>query len=161
MAKPTKKLITALRKTAVSLTKSDQYQWGHMGSCNCGFLAQQVTKLTRNEIHQRAMQRYGDWNEQLHDYCPTSGLLMDDLITELLGIGLDIDDLKKLERLSDPKVLSSLPGGKRHLMHNKKEDVVVYLQTWADLLTAEMIDVNTLIPSIGIRHQSASVIELI
>jgi hypothetical protein len=147
MAKANYKLIESLRNTAESLKKSTQYQWGHMGSCNCGFLAQEVAQLNRHQIHARAMQRYGDWNEQLNDYCPTSGLLMDDLISELLNLGLDIDDLKKLEKLSDHKVLGALRGGKRHLIHNKKDDVVEYLETWADLLEAEMIDIESLLPS--------------
>ncbi len=47
------------------------------------------------------MQRYGDWNEQLNDYCPTSGFPMDELISEMMNFGFDRDDLKNLERLSD------------------------------------------------------------
>jgi hypothetical protein len=138
MAKPGLKLIEALRKTARALQKSSDYQWGHMGSCNCGFLAQEITKLNKNEIHSRAMQRYGDWNEQLNDYCPTSGLLMDDLISELLHAGLDIDDLKQLEKLSNPQILKNLPSGKRHLNHNIKADVIEYFRAWAKLLEEEM-----------------------
>lgn len=145
MAKPGLKLIEALRKTARALQKSSDYQWGHMGSCNCGFLAQEITKLNKNEIHSRAMQRFGDWNEQLNDYCPTSGLLMDDLISELLHAGLDIEDLKQLEKLSNPEILKNLPSGKRHLNHNIKADVIQYFNTWAKLLEEEMtqsIDIN-------------------
>ena len=44
MAKANYKLVESLRNTAESLKKSTQYQWGHMGSCNCGFLAQEVAK---------------------------------------------------------------------------------------------------------------------
>lgn len=145
MAKPSIKLINALRNTAKSLESSSQYQWGHMGSCNCGFLAQEVAKLNKHEIHARAMQRYGDWNEQLNDYCPTSGILMDDLISELLSLGLDIDDLKKLEKLSDQKILRALPGGKRHLVHNKKSDVLDYINAWADVLEVDMLNIDQLL----------------
>ena len=67
MAKATPFLIEAIRNTARSLEKSEKYQWGHMGSCNCGHLAQELTRLNASEIHQRAMQKYGDWNEQLND----------------------------------------------------------------------------------------------
>ena len=134
MAKANPELITAIRKTAKELSKSSLYQWGHMGSCNCGFLAQEIARLSRTEIHQRAMARHGDWNEQLNDYCPTSGLLMDDLITQMLDVGLDTEDLKHLEKLSDSNILRRLPAEKRFLQHNKKDDVVLYLKTWADML---------------------------
>jgi hypothetical protein len=140
MAKPGLHLIEALRKSAKALQKSSDYQWGHMGSCNCGFLAQQITKLSKDEIHARAMQRNGDWNEQLNDYCPTSGLLMDDLISELLSAGLDVDDLKQLEKLSNPQVIKNLPSGRRHLNHNVKADVIEYFYAWAKLLETEITD---------------------
>lgn len=140
MAKPSLKLIEALRNTAKELQKSSDYQWGHMGSCNCGFLAQQITKRNKNEIHSMAMQRYGDWNEQLNDYCPTSGLLIDDLISQLLHAGLDVDDLKQLEKLSNPKILQNLPSGRRHLNHNIKADVIEYFHAWAHVLETEITD---------------------
>ncbi|ELR70861.1 hypothetical protein C900_03296 [Fulvivirga imtechensis AK7] len=116
-----------------------------MGSCNCGFLAQEITKLSKTEIHSRAMHKYGDWNEQLNDYCPTSGLLMDDLISQMLNFGLDTDDLKRLEKLSDKEVLNRLQKGQRFLTPNKKEDVVLYLNEWASLLEEKLLD-NIRIP---------------
>lgn len=123
-----------LRAAAVKLEKSDDYQWGHMGSCNCGFLAREITHLRKDEIHHKAMQGTGDWNEQLNSYCPNSGIAMDDLIKEMLDTGLDIDDLKNLERLSDPHVLEQLPVEERNLRHNIKDDVAKYMRTWASLL---------------------------
>lgn len=139
MARQTLPIIDALRATAAKLQASGIYQWGHMGACNCGFLAQEITKLRKDEIHHRAMQRHGDWNEQLNDYCPTSGLPMDDLISELLAFGFDINDLKHLERLSDPKVLRALPPEHRNLARNIKNDVVLYLHTWANRIEAQML----------------------
>lgn len=139
MARVTVDVIQALRNTASRLEKSNVYQWGHMGSCNCGFLAQEITRLNKIEIHQRAMQRYGDWNEQLNDYCPTSGLPMDDLISEMLAFGFDTDDLKHLERLSDGRVLRQLPPEQRNLSRNVKSNVVLYLRTWASLLEQQWL----------------------
>jgi len=144
MARQSLQLIDALRATADKLQHSSQYQWGHMGACNCGFLAQHITHLRKEEIHARAMQRYGDWNEQLNDYCPTSGLPMDDLITELLNFGFDIDDLKHLERLSDPRVLQTLPPKQRNLERNAKADVIRYINTWANLLEIQLLHHITL-----------------
>ena len=144
MAKPTEFLIEALRNTAVKIADNPNYQWGHMGSCNCGHLAQEISHLKASEIHERAMQKYGDWNEQLNDYCPTSGLLMDDLITRMLEAGLDTDDLKHLEKLSDPAILQRLPLSERHLKHNSKDDVVKYILTWAELLEEKWLDLQPL-----------------
>jgi len=138
MAKANPVLIEALRNTIKQLEKSDNYQWGHMGSCNCGFLAQEISALSKAEIHERAMQKYGDWNEQLNDYCPTSGLLMDDLITQMLQTGLDTTDLKHLEKLSDQNILSQLPIDQRNLKHNVKKDVVIYLKIWVSLLEDQL-----------------------
>ncbi|HNP97391.1 MAG TPA: hypothetical protein PKJ63_17235 [Cyclobacteriaceae bacterium] len=140
MAKATPEIIEAIRKTADKIAKSADYQWGHMGACNCGFLAQEVTSLSKKEIHSFAMERHGDWNEQLNDYCPTSGLKMDDLISALLAFGFDIDDLKHLEKLSDPEVLRRLPFDKRHLKHNQKADVVVYLIALAGMLEEKLVN---------------------
>lgn len=139
MAKVTPEITHVLRKTAEAIRKSTAYQWGHMGLCNCGFLAQQITQLRKDEIHTRAMQRHGDWTEQLNDYCPTSGMPMDVLIADILKVGFDIDDLKHLERLSDPRVKQSLPEARRNLSFNAKEDVICYLETWADQLEKELI----------------------
>lgn len=139
MAKATFEIIDAIRATAKSLAASSYYQWGHMGACNCGFLAQQVTSLTKKEIHTAAMEGHGDWREQLNDYCPTSGLKMDMLISHLLEFGFDIDDLTHLERLSDPKVLSHLPSESRNLMHNRKEHVVIYLLAMAQGLEDQLL----------------------
>lgn len=137
MAKVDASVIQVLRATAQQLENSAIYQWGHMGSCNCGFLAQQVTRLNKAEIHSRAMQRYGDWSDQLNDYCPTSGLCFDDIITELLQAGFSIDDLKHLEKLSDPEILHAICD--RSLKHNVREDVVDYLRAWADILERKLI----------------------
>ncbi len=140
MAKVNEAVIDALRKTASALSQSSIYQWGHMGACNCGFLAQEITLLRKEEIHRRAMQRYGDWNEQLMDYCPTSGLPMDDLISEMIAFGFDSEDLKHLEKLSDKTILQSLPIEERNLRHNYKADVIKYLHTWANLLEAKLLE---------------------
>ncbi len=138
MAKANIQLIQALRNTAKNLEDSDQYQWGHMGSCNCGFLAQEISNLSKEQIHSGAMQKYGDWNDQLNDYCPTSGMLMDDLISQMLSVGLDTDDLKHLEKLSDTKVLRRLPASDRHLSQNKKTDVIKYMKAWIDLMEEQL-----------------------
>lgn len=149
MAVPSLPLIQALRHTAQRLATEAPYQWGHMGSCNCGHLAQTITRLTKAEIHARAMQRYGDWEQQITDYCPTSGLPIDQTIDEMLALGFTRKDLAQLERLADPEVRAMLPFERRQaLRHNQRDDVVLYLRTWADLLEERLLAEITLPASV-------------
>ena len=133
-------LIEALRQTARNLKNGASYQWGHMGGCNCGNLAQELTRLDKNQIHRYAMERYGDWNKQLDDYCPASQMPIDVIINEMVMAGLQIEDLKHLEKLDDRAVLLRLPLEKRHLRHNVREDVVTYMNTWASLLEEQFAE---------------------
>ena len=63
-------LIAAIERTAKKLKNGAAYQWGHMGACNCGNLAQELTSLSKAEIHRFAMERSGDWNYQLRKFYP-------------------------------------------------------------------------------------------
>ena len=144
MARPTPELIYALRQTAQNLQHGAPYQWGHMGGCNCGNLAQQLTKLNKQQIHQYAMQRHGDWNEQAEDYCSTSEMPIDLLINEMLNAGLVLEDIKHLERLDDRQVLLRFPLEQRYLKHNVRQDVIAYMNAWADLLEEELLEKITL-----------------
>jgi hypothetical protein len=140
MAQANPDLINALRITAKKLAEGGNYQWGHMGSCNCGNLAQELTNLTKAEIHQFAMQGRGDWREQVEEFCPTSGLNIDLLIADLLNRGLTVTDLRDLEWLSDQKILKRIPLERRNKMrHNVREDVVLYMTEWARMLEEQLI----------------------
>lgn len=143
MAKANPELISALEKTIFKLSSGSSYQWGHMGACNCGNLAQELTKLEKSEIHKYAMERHGDWNQQLMDFCPTSGYPMDLMISKMLDFGLTIDDLSHLERLSDPKILSAMPKERRKsISKNSKEDVIYYMRTWSELMRKAWLNEN-------------------
>jgi hypothetical protein len=140
MATPNLELISALRRTAKKLETGAPYQWGHMGSCNCGNLAQEISKLTKAEIHAYAMQNMqGDWSEQTEAYCPVSNQPMDLLMTQMTAIGLTMSDLKNLEKLSDKKILQRLPSESRYLYHNKRDHVVMYMRAWAAMLEDELL----------------------
>ena len=99
MAQAKLEVIEALRRTAKKLDAGTQYMWGHMGSCNCGNLAQEITKRSKAEIHAYAMQGHGDWNEQLNDYCGTTQMPIDLVIHEMLTSGFELADLQNLEKL--------------------------------------------------------------
>ncbi|HSI06658.1 MAG: hypothetical protein ACAI38_17000 [Myxococcota bacterium] len=138
MAKATSALHDALMRTAARLRGGATYQWSHMGACNCGHLAQTVTRVSRAELHAMALERAGDWSEQVVEYCPTSGLPIDHVIATMLTIGLTTEDLAHLERLTAPEVLELLPPDERQLDYRKRDDVVRYLETWAALLAHQL-----------------------
>jgi hypothetical protein len=135
-------LVNALRATANKLEQGNAYQWGHMGSCNCGNLAQTITHFTKEEIHRFAMERKGDWSEQVLEFCPSSGYPMDMIIQKMMEIGLTRNDLMHLEHLSDQTVLQKLPQEKRYLNKNSKEDAILYMRTMANILEAEVVEAD-------------------
>ena len=139
MARPTPELIAALRATALRLADGAAYQWTHMGACNCGHLAQTVTQRPAAEIHALALEKRGDWADKAMDYCPTSGYPIDHVIGQLIGLGLDLDDIVHLERLSDPAILTALAPAQRPLNHKLRAHVVAYLQAWAGQLEAQWL----------------------
>jgi hypothetical protein len=63
-------------------------------------------------------------------------------VAELLGTlqqaGLTPVDIHNIEYLEDKAVLKALPGGFRWLKRNAREDVIVYLETFASLLQADL-----------------------
>ena len=138
MAQATHALVTALRSTAARLAAGSRYQWGHLGMCNCGHLVETVCGIAPAQIHRIALDGTGDWEALANAYCPTSGYPIDDVITKLLELGMTTTDIGHLEKLDDPAVLAALPGGKRWLRRNQREDVVAYLQAWADQLESEL-----------------------
>jgi hypothetical protein len=136
MARPTPELISALRKTAARLREGSPFAWGHMGACICGHLAQTITELSPAEIHRRAMERHGDWSQQSVEHCPSSGLAIDHVIDEMLGLGMVTSDIRHLERLSDPRVLARVPA--RYLRRQEQANSVQYMEAWAELLEDEL-----------------------
>lgn len=137
MARPTLQLVQALRTTAARLERGADYRWSHFGQCNCGNLAQTVTKLSPREVYEAAFGRAGDWGEQARDFCPSSGYPIDYLLEQLFDLGMEPTDVRHLERLSDDRVLKRL--GVTSLQHNRREDVVRYMRAWADLLQEQLV----------------------
>lgn len=140
MAVPNLKVIQALRETATQIATSGRYEWGHMGSCNCGHLAQNITSFTRAEIQQFALQKRGDWSEQVIDYCPTSGYPMDLIIGRMIEFGFTQSDLRQLENLSNPEILAQ--AGVASFNRNVMSDTVKYMNAWADLLENQCMEQN-------------------
>lgn len=152
MAKASLEIIEAIKKTAQNIENGAPYMWGHMGSCNCGNLAQVITKRSKAEIHAYAMQGMGDWNEQIAQYCAQGNMPIDLIIFDLLSFGFTTDDLKHLEKLSDPSILAGLGDKKNDLRHNQKADVIVYLNEWAKMLENQMI-ANIKLPTFAYEYE--------
>jgi hypothetical protein len=139
MANPNKNLINALRDTAVKLREGATYAWGNHGACNCGNLLQVVTPLSRQEIMSYAQTGIGEWTELAADYCGVTDAPVDLLLSKLMEVGLTPSDIHNLEYLDNRDVLENLPGGFRWLKRNERNDVIVYFETFADMLEAKLI----------------------
>ncbi len=140
MARPSLELVQALLNTADKLSNGQKYMWGHMGACNCGNLAQELTSYSRAEIHEFAMRGRGDWTEQAQAFCQGTSMPIEIIISELIAKGLTTEDLINLEKLKDKSVLARLPQEIREqLSHNRVENVSLYMRTWANLLEEQLI----------------------
>lgn len=140
MAQPSFELIAALRETAARLKNGAYYAWGNHGGCNCGNLLQVVTQLSKEEILQYAHSGIGEWTELAEDYCGVTNAPISLLLKKLQELGLTPTDIHNLEYLEDREVLNNLPGGFKWLKKNLREDVVVYFETYANLLEEKLID---------------------
>lgn len=150
MAHTNIELINALRETANRLRNGAHYAWGNHGSCNCGNLIQVVTRLSKEEIIKYAQMGIGEWTELAEDYCAVTDAPVSLLIHKLEELGLTPTDIHNLEYLEDKAVLNKLPGGFRWLKKNVKEDVIVYFETFAELLEEKLvaqIDIEPLLTS--------------
>lgn len=137
---PNLRLVDALRETAKRLESGAEYNWCHMGRCNCGHLAQTITKLSPAEIHEMALLKAGDWSTQSVEHCTSTGYTIDHIIETMLGLGLTRQDITNLERLSDPRVLRRIPLERRVQMNHKvREDVVLYMNTFADMIEEQLL----------------------
>jgi hypothetical protein len=67
-------------------------------------------------------------------------LPIDQTIDEMLALGFSRTDLTHLEKISDPTIRAAIPFERRNaLRHNQRDDVVLYLRTWADLLERDLL----------------------
>ena len=133
-------LIVGLRTAANNLRNGAFYAWGHHGACNCGHLLQAVTRLSKEEIQTYAHTGYGEWTEIMEESCSVTGVPLGLLITELRSMGLTNNDIHNLEYLEDRAVLNNIPGGFRWLKRNQREDVIIYFETYANMLEEKLLE---------------------
>ena len=139
MAYPNLTLIGALRQAAKNLRAGAPYAWGNHGACNCGHVLQVVTHLSRQEILKWAHTGIGEWTEIAEEYCGITNVPAQLMVSKLEAIGLTPTDIHCLEYLKDKAVLDHLPGGFRWLQKNVREDVILYFETFADLLEEQLL----------------------
>jgi hypothetical protein len=137
-----KKLASAFWESADRIKKGSKYEWGHVGRCNCGHLVQTVCDLSDHEIYNTFGRELTEWSEHANDYCEVTGKPLEMVFDQLSELGFSRRDVLNLERLSDKRVLSALPNGRRFLHRNEREDVVLYMETMASLIEKEIIHSN-------------------
>lgn len=146
MAKSNPQLIEALRKTANRLSDGAKYEWGHMGRCNCGHLVQTVTDMSDVEIARSVQFELDEWTEYAQEFCDGTGEHVEDLFLTLQNMGFGYQDVVDLENLSDKRVLKRIGTDKgqrqpQFLQRNNVGDVMLYMQTLADILEEERVEV--------------------
>lgn len=128
-----KRLAKILRLTAARLREGGKYEWGHVGRCNCGHLVQTATDLNERQIYEYFGNKLDEWTEHAEGRCGISNEPLQALFDTLDAFGLSRKDIIHLENLSDRKVLERIPEDKRALRRNRREDVVLYMNTLADI----------------------------
>lgn len=137
MAKATVELIEALRKGAKRIANKANYEWRNTGACNCGNVVQSATNFNRNQIARFGLQKQGDWAMLARLYDKDSNYKIDEIIKRMLEIGMDLDDFGNLENLNDQRILDRI--GNAFLKRDNRNHVILYLNTWADMLEEEML----------------------
>ena len=127
MAYANPRLIQALRITYEKLKHSPLYSWGHLGACNCGHLAQAVTRQSAQEIHKAALRRAGDWGRSLWSIVPRVVFRRSHSNTAL-RFRLTARDIEHFEDLSDPQVLAEVVESGVYLTRNDKDHVMQYIK---------------------------------
>jgi len=144
----TESLVKILKNTITLLEETESYQWGHMGSCNCGHLAQAITGKSNAQIHNMAMLTDGDWSDKAEKYCKDSGLPIDNIIKEMLSVGFELDDIHHIEYLSHPKITKRLKDTPFKHRRNSLEDVILYFNAWIDELENRRESLKTWTPKV-------------
>jgi hypothetical protein len=153
MAHPNWPLVDSLRTAANNLRNGAPYAWGHHGSCNCGHLLQVITHLSKEEIMRYARTGSGEWTEIAEEYCEISSAPVYLLIGKLEDIGLTPTDIHNLEYLGDKEVLMHLPGGFRWLKKNLRQDVILYFETFAQMLEDQLEKSEMPVPETFVKQR--------
>ncbi len=87
----------------------------------------------------------GAWEPEDFGRCETTDRRMSDILVQLLQAGLEKEDIANLERLADGEVRRRMGTNTIELQYSKRENVVAYLQAWAEMLE-EQLTVSEALP---------------
>ena len=80
----------------------------------------------------------GAWEPENVGACSLTGMSLDVVFETLASVGLDSNDVQHLERLTDPEIRRRLGTHNDHFPHNDRQNVIDYLNAWADLLEEQL-----------------------
>lgn len=157
-------LINALNKVVDALkTDSVLYKWTQPSSCNCGLVVQALLGKNEHEIWsefiplQKALKGKNieqcSWKNAVHHFCSVSGKPLFEIFETLEKLGLAPKDMVHLEYLENPVILKNSKIATERVFFNlidtkeyptkyweKKENVVLYLESWVDILEKESLE---------------------
>ena len=108
-------VVTALRNNTIA------YNWIKQNTCNCGLVAQAITRTGNEELSRDYIQPIStplkekkkskfcpSWSDMVAEYCPLTGEPIAEVFKKLYEAGLTREDIGHLEYLSDPIILKKI-----------------------------------------------------
>jgi hypothetical protein len=151
-------LSKALRKTADLIESNDYgYQWSFFENCNCGCLARTIAdnyfdddgRWFRDERQKLGrlplpMVQREDWTGIAeYAFCNITKLPVDSIFRTLFKIGIRHKDIYELEFLANPEIRTRAGLPLRdcfsNMDHKSRENVIIYMRAWADMLDEKEI----------------------
>ena len=113
-----------------------EYKWGSSESCNCGILAQVITGLPAEEIDINE----ATWSKESQRVCKLTGIPLNEIIEELMNVGMTPTDFVNLEFLvHDGKIPDNWwTDNPKEAPYAQKENVIKYMRDWAANLQKEL-----------------------
>lgn len=132
--KPSKKLINALRKTALQVEEGEIWDWDNPLSCNCGLLVRNLG-VPKDLIKRNVC---GFWTTSK---CVSTGLDTNLLTQVLKDYGIGYEEIVELEHIGrevlerDPDTSEETP----ETLEKYRKIVCSYLREKADLLESQIV----------------------
>lgn len=127
-------LIKALRETVLDLELNrKEYDWMKVNSCNCGILAQNICGMDDDTL--TANRDIGAWSL----VCKSTGENMSVVMKKMLSVGLTLQNIIDLEKLSSPEILKEASLNTWGVAMDNKELVIRYMKAWIRILEREEV----------------------
>jgi len=121
----TEKKVTLVEALTIVVTalKNDTiyYKWKDTNTCNCGLVAQAVTRTNKDELDELYLQPIASpiqvknkskfsptWSDMVAEYCPLTKEPVTEIFKKLFDAGMTREDIGHLEYLSDPEILEKI-----------------------------------------------------